>query len=107
VPLSLDQDDLGEVLRRVLAGGRVFEGLALAAVRPVLAEAERAAGLLSARERQVLALLATKRTLADTAGELFVSLATVKSHTASIYLKLAVGSRTDAVERGLAQRILG
>ncbi|WP_102157320.1 response regulator transcription factor [Zhihengliuella halotolerans] len=60
---------------------------------------------LSAREIQVLELVAAGRSNPQVAAELFVSETTVKSHLAHIYSKLDVTSRTAAVaaarERGI------
>lgn len=54
---------------------------------------------LSERELDVLRLLATDRSLRELAGELYVSLNTVKTHTRAIYRKLDATSRKHAVER--------
>lgn len=52
---------------------------------------------LSARELDVLRLLATHLSGPEIAGELYVSANTLKSHTRSIYRKLGVNKRRDAV----------
>jgi two-component system response regulator DevR len=52
---------------------------------------------LTARELEVLALLPKGKTSSQIAAQLFVSEATVKTHLASIYRKLAVANRTEAV----------
>jgi len=54
---------------------------------------------LSARELEVLRLLAGDLDGPGIAAELVVSLNTVRSHTKSIYAKLAVNSRREAVRR--------
>jgi LuxR family maltose regulon positive regulatory protein len=54
---------------------------------------------LSERELEVLRLLATSLSSADIAQELTVAVSTVRSHTKSIYSKLNVHRRLDAVER--------
>jgi LuxR family transcriptional regulator, maltose regulon positive regulatory protein len=54
---------------------------------------------LSERERTVLRLMATILANSEIAGELFVSVNTVKTHVRSIYRKLDVGSRRAAVAR--------
>ena len=54
---------------------------------------------LSERELEVLRLLATDLDGPGIAGELVVALSTVRSHTKSIYAKLAVNSRRAAVRR--------
>jgi LuxR family transcriptional regulator, maltose regulon positive regulatory protein len=55
---------------------------------------------LSARELEVLRLLATELSGPEIAQRLFVSLNTLRSHTKSIYAKLGVNSRRAAVRRG-------
>jgi DNA-binding CsgD family transcriptional regulator len=54
---------------------------------------------LSEREREVLAVLATGRTTAEAARDLFVSVGTIKSHTANIYRKLGARNRAEAIAR--------
>ena len=57
---------------------------------------------LSDRELEVLALIAEGLPNRDIAERLYISLSTVKSHTASIYGKLGVHSRTEAIARAHA-----
>jgi ATP/maltotriose-dependent transcriptional regulator MalT len=52
---------------------------------------------LSERELEVLALLASGKTNSEVAGDLFVSVGTVKSHTGNIYRKLGARNRTEAL----------
>jgi ATP/maltotriose-dependent transcriptional regulator MalT len=54
---------------------------------------------LSERELDVLRLLPSSLSQREIAGELFVSFSTVKSHVRSIFRKLGVDSRADAVKR--------
>ena len=54
---------------------------------------------LSARELEVLSLIAAGYTNAEAADELFVAVGTVKAHASNIYTKLGVRSRTRAVSR--------
>jgi ATP/maltotriose-dependent transcriptional regulator MalT len=54
---------------------------------------------LSERELEVLALLASGRTNAEIARDLFVALGTVKSHVNNIYRKLEAANRAEAVTR--------
>jgi len=61
---------------------------------------------LSEREHEVLALLAEGLSNQEIAQQLFISLPTVKSHTAHIYGKLGVNSREQAVARAGALGIL-
>nr|WP_242521980.1 helix-turn-helix transcriptional regulator [Microbacterium esteraromaticum] len=57
--------------------------------------------VLSDREREVYRQLQTSRTLPEIARELGVSVNTIKTHQRSIYRKLDVSSRRDAVRVGL------
>ena len=59
------------------------------------------AGALSAREREVLALLAVGRTNKQIADALSLSLPTVKSHLVRIYAKLGVNDRAHAVQQAV------
>jgi len=54
---------------------------------------------LTQRELTILRFLGTSMSSAEIACELFVSVNTVKTHIASIYRKLAVSRRRDAVQR--------
>ena len=54
---------------------------------------------LTEREQQVLGLLATKLSTGEIADQLFVSINTVRMHTKSVYSKLDVHSRLEAIER--------
>ncbi len=54
---------------------------------------------LSEREIEVLSLLASGKTNSEVAGNLFVSVGTVKSHSGNIYRKLGAKNRTEALTR--------
>ncbi len=59
---------------------------------------------LSPREEQVLRLLAAGRSNADIAGALFVSKRTVEHHVGSIFAKLGVRTRAEAIAHALRGR---
>jgi LuxR family maltose regulon positive regulatory protein len=61
---------------------------------------------LSAREIEVLELIAKGLTNQEIASRLFLSPHTIKAHTRNIYGKLGVHSRTEAVARGRALGVL-
>jgi LuxR family transcriptional regulator, maltose regulon positive regulatory protein len=61
---------------------------------------------LSERELAVLRFLPTMMSNAEIAGEMFVSVNTVKTHLKHIYRKLDVSERRDAVRRGRELRLL-
>jgi len=88
----------------------------LAQVTAALAETAGGAanplpGNLTARQAEVLRLLADGLTNKEIAARLYLSPGTVERHLATIYRKLGLGGRVDAtryaVEHGLAQRALG
>ena len=54
---------------------------------------------LSEREIEVLGLLASGKTNSEVAGDLFISVGTVKSHTGNIYRKLGTRNRAEALGR--------
>ena len=57
---------------------------------------------LTARETDVLSLLAEYCSNEEIAADLVVSMNTVKTHIRSLFQKLAVTRRADAVRRGRA-----
>ena len=61
---------------------------------------------LTQRELEVLHLIATGRTNEEIAQQLIVARGTIKAHTASIYRKLEVANRTEAVARARQLGIL-
>jgi two-component system, NarL family, response regulator DegU len=61
---------------------------------------------VSAREEQVLQLVADGLSLPEVAAELYISVKTVKNHLASIYAKLDARDRTQAVLRAVKMGII-
>jgi LuxR family maltose regulon positive regulatory protein len=60
----------------------------------------------SEREREVLVHLADMLSTAEIASEMYISVNTVKTHLRSIYRKLAVAHRSEAVRRARQLRII-
>ena len=86
----------GEALRRLPDAGIVSERVEVLVDRLERPSSELSS--LTSAEMRVLRQLATHLTLAEVAQELFVSRATVKNQVASIYRKLGVASRSEAVD---------
>ena len=84
--------DVARAVRMVGLGMTVFEP-----------QREAAPGLLTEREKEVLDLVAQGATNPENARQLFLSPHTVKEHTSSLYRKLKVRNRAEAVQR--AQRL--
>lgn len=61
---------------------------------------------LTAREREVLSMLAQGLKHEDIAAQLFISVPTVRYHVKNIYLKLDVNNKVCAVERGKALGVI-
>jgi DNA-binding NarL/FixJ family response regulator len=59
---------------------------------------------LSAREAEIMSLIAGGRTNGEIAAQLFLAEKTVKNHVNRIYSKLSVASRHAAISRWLGHR---
>jgi DNA-binding NarL/FixJ family response regulator len=66
---------------------------------------ESTPGLVSARELEVLTLLAQGLSNSEIAARLFISDSTVKRHLTNVYAKLGAASRVDAVRRAQAANL--
>jgi len=88
----------GELVAAVRAAATGESALA-PAVSSRLRASREAADSLTAREAEVLTLVAEGRSNREIGRTLFLSEATVKSHLVHIFTKLGVGSRTAAVAR--------
>ena len=85
-----DADDVAKAVRMVGMGMTVFAPRERASAAPAQ---------LSAREREVLDLIATGATNREIADRLFLSPHTVKEHTSALYRKLNVRNRAEAVRQ--------
>ncbi|WP_405943836.1 response regulator [Streptomyces sp. NBC_00932] len=94
---------------RAAADGRTVLSPAVASrlVSRVRTPAAPGRDALSAREREVLVLVARGTSNRDIARELFISEATVKTHLTHIYGKLDVKDRAAAVAVAYDRKILG
>ena len=87
-------------VRRVVAGGTVIDPEVIAAI--MAHQRDRPLDRLSAREKDVLSLMAQGRSNAAIAGTLFVSEKAVAKHTNSIFTKLDLPIAPDDNRRVLA-----
>ncbi len=81
-------------------GERLVRGFAVRDDRSPAALRDRFPALTQ-REAEILALVALGRSNAEIAGELFLGIATVKSHINALFAKLQVRDRAQAVALAL------
>jgi two-component system, NarL family, response regulator NreC len=94
---------------REIAGGGSYVHPALGArmvAADAAAQAKQSANPLSAREEEVLRLLALGHTNQEIAGLLFISVRTAETHRAHIMQKLGLASRAELVRHAIAQGLL-
>ena len=90
----------GESLIQPAVAGKVLDRFA------ELSREARAPEALSERELDVLKFMAKGAANKEIAAELFISESTVKSHIASIFQKLEVNDRTEAVTQAIRKGII-
>ena len=95
-------DVLLDAIRKVHAGGSFVDS----AVAAELAQRARSGPSLSDREIEVLKMISAGKSNKEIAVALFVAESTVKTHVASIYEKLRVTDRTEAVVRAIKRGII-
>ncbi|MGW6539393.1 response regulator [Streptomyces sp. NPDC055051] len=102
------RDELFAAVRAAAEGRTVLSpAVATRLVSAVRRPAAPVDDTLSAREREILVLVARGTSNREIAAELFISEATVKTHLTHIYAKLAVKDRAAAVAAGYDRGILG
>ena len=94
---SENDPELRELLSAHVAWGTRYEEFVLSCLRPGAGDAGM--GALSERERDVFEQLRTTLTTIEIAERLGVSVNTVKTHQRSIYRKLGVTSRREALRQ--------
>lgn len=99
VTKSITADELADAVRRVAEGDAVFSprlaGFVLDAFRSEAPVADEELDRLTAREREVLRLLARGYAYKEIAAELFISLKTVETHASAVLRKLQLSNRRE------------
>jgi two-component system response regulator NreC len=95
-------DDLLRAIDRIGNGGEYVDP----ALTPALISGKGQTDMLTAREREILQLLADGMSNAEVAAKLFISQETVKSHVRHILTKLEADTRTHAVAIALRESII-
>jgi DNA-binding NarL/FixJ family response regulator len=95
-----------ETLLRAIERVAKGEGYVDPALMPAFLSGKDQTDMLTAREREILQLLADGMSNADVAAKLFISQETVKSHVRHILTKLEADTRTHAVAIALRESII-
>jgi DNA-binding NarL/FixJ family response regulator len=110
VTKTVSADELAAAVRRVADGDAVFSprlaGFVLDAFRSEAPVADEELDRLTARERDVLRLLARGYAYKEIAAELFISLKTVETHASAVLRKLQLSNRRE-LSRWAEGRSLG
>jgi len=92
-------DDIVAAVERARSGGKTFPEPAAPPAPDGNATSTGERPVITAREAEVLQLIADGKSTSRAAEELYVSVKTVKNHLASAYMKLDAHDRTQAVLR--------
>ena len=113
VTKAISTADLAQAVRRVAAGDAAFSprlaGFVLDAFGAgdgEVAVADSELDRLSAREREVMRLIARGYTYRECAGELFISVKTVESHVSAVLRKLQLSNRNELTRWAAARRLV-
>jgi NarL family two-component system response regulator LiaR len=103
---SVSATELANAIRAGFIGSSTFSPEVAQALLQATSRAPALAVDLTERERQVLGLMVDGKSNAQIAGELVVSLSTVKFHVSSILSKLGVKSRAEAISLALQNHLV-
>lgn len=113
VTKTISGTELSDAVRRVASGDAVFSprlaGFVLDSFGTSsgdLAVADDELDRLSAREQEVMRLIARGYTYREVAAELFISIKTVETHVSSVLRKLQLSSRHELTRWAAARRLL-
>jgi len=113
VTKAISGPELSNAVRRVAGGDAVFSPRlagfvldAFGAAAGDIATGDDELDRLSAREREVMRLIARGFTYREVASELFISIKTVESHVSAVLRKLQLSSRHELTRWAAARRLL-
>ena len=111
VTKAISGPDLVGAVHRVAGGDAVFSPRLAGFVLDAFGSAGVATGddeldRLSAREREVMRLIARGYSYKEVAGELFISVKTVETHVSAVLRKLQLSSRHELTRWAAARRLL-
>ncbi|WP_182111962.1 MULTISPECIES: response regulator transcription factor [unclassified Actinotalea] len=113
VTKAISGPDLCDAVRRVAGGDAVFSPRlagfvldAFGAAAGDVATGDDELDRLSAREREVMRLIARGYSYREVASELFISIKTVESHVSAVLRKLQLSSRHELTRWAAARRLL-
>nr|WP_230209354.1 response regulator transcription factor [Tetrasphaera sp. HKS02] len=113
VTKTISAADLTRAIRRVADGDAVFSPRlagfvldAFGAAAGEVAELDEELDRLSAREREVMRLIARGYQYKEVAKELFISIKTVETHVSSVLRKLQLSSRHELTAWAMGRRLL-
>lgn len=113
VTKAISGTDLSDAVRRVADGDAVFSPRlagfvldAFGAAAGDVATGDDELDRLSAREREVMRLIARGYSYREVASELFISIKTVETHVSAVLRKLQLSSRHELTRWAAARRLL-
>ncbi len=113
VTKNIDPQALSDAVLRVAGGDAVFSPRlagfvldAFGAAAGDIATGDDELDRLSAREREVMRLIARGYTYREVAGELFISVKTVETHVSAVLRKLQLSNRNELTRWAAARRLL-
>ena len=113
VTKTINSTDLATAIRRVAEGDAVFSPRlagfvldAFGAAAGEIAEVDEELDRLSAREREVMRLIARGYQYKEVAKELFISIKTVETHASSVLRKLQLSSRHELTTWAMGRKLI-
>ncbi len=103
---STRADIVAAVLNCARGRDVISPALAAGLAGEIRRRAEPSGPVLSPREREILGLIATGKTIPAMASQLFLAPSTVKTHVQRLYEKLEVGDRAAAVAEAMRRGLL-